>query len=99
MVKKGNMPLDMIVRMGSAAPADAFGMNKGKIEVGRDADLAVFDMRNSKKIKAKQLHGKAGYTPYEGWDAVFPDMVMVRGEIQLRNGELCGEMIGEDINE
>jgi len=98
-VKKGDIDLSLIVRMGAAAPADAFGINKGRIEVGRDADLAVFDMRNSKKIKAKELHSKAGYTPYEGWDAVFPEMVVVRGEIQIRNGELCGEMIGEDINE
>ena len=99
MVKKGKLPLELIVRMGATAPADAFGMNKGKIEVGRDADFAIFDMRNSRTIKAKHLHGKAGYTPYEGWDAVFPDMVMVRGEIQLKNGELCGEMIGDDLYE
>ena len=99
MVKKGMLPLDLIVKMGAAAPAEAFGMNKGKIEAGRDADLAVFDMRNLKTIKAKHLHGKAGYTPYEGWDAAFPDMVVVRGNIQLKNGELCGEMTGEDLYE
>ena len=99
MVKKGNMDLAQLVRMTSAAPAEAFGIEKGCIEKGRDADLMIFDMKSSRKIKAKDLHGKAGYTPYEGWDAIFPDMVMVRGEIQLKNGELCGEMIGRDINE
>jgi dihydroorotase len=99
MVKKGKMTMQQFVRMSASAPADAFGISKGSIEVGRDADLMIFDMRKMKTIKTKDLHSKAGYTPYEGWDAVFPDTVMIRGEVQLKNGELCGTALGEDINE
>lgn len=99
MVKKGKIPIDRLVRMSAAAPADAFGINKGVIEKGRDADLAVYDMRLSKKIRAKDLHSRSAYTPYEGWDAIFPDMVFVRGELQLKDGEPCGDRIGKDIYE
>ncbi|MCL1983813.1 MAG: amidohydrolase family protein, partial [Methanomassiliicoccaceae archaeon] len=99
LVKKGKMPLGRLVRMASSAPAAAFGINKGIIEEGRDADLAIFDMRRTRTIRTKDLHSKAGYTVYEGWDAVFPDIVMVRGNIQIKDGELCGDPIGEDINE
>ena len=99
MVKKGRMDIGQLVKMASAAPAEVFGINKGEIEKGRDADLAVFDMRNSRKIKAKDLHSKCGYTAYEGWDAIFPDTVFIRGEMQLKGGELCGEPIGADIYE
>jgi dihydroorotase len=98
-VKKGNIDIGRIARMASAAPADAFGLNKGYIEKGRDADLMIFDMKRSTEIRSKKLHGKAGYTPYEGWDAIFPDMVMLRGVVQVKGGELCGEMIGRDISE
>jgi dihydroorotase len=98
LVKKGKIRINELVRMAATAPAEAFGINKGKIEAGRDADLMIFDMRNSKRIKEKDLHSKAGYTVYEGWDAIFPDMVIIRGEIQLKDGELCGDRIGRDIN-
>jgi dihydroorotase len=99
MVRKGIITMQQLVRMSSSAPAEAFGINKGIIEKGRDADLAIYDMRTRRTIKIKDMHSKAGYTPYEGWDAVFPDMVIIRGETQLKDGELCGDTIGADINE
>ena len=99
LVKKGKMPLGRLVRMASSAPAAAFGINKGVIEEGRDADLTIFDMRRTRTIRTKDLHSRSGYTPYEGWDAIFPDIVMVRGNIQIKDGELCGDPIGEDVNE
>jgi dihydroorotase len=99
MVKKGRIGIRQLVRMSSSAPADAFGMNKGAIEKGRDADISIYDMRLSREISAKDLRSKAGYTPYEGWDAVFPDMAFVGGELQLKDGELCGDAIGKDVYE
>jgi len=99
MVKQGKVQLNSLVKMACEAPAEAFGLNKGKIEKGYDADLMIFDMRNTKRIKEKEMHSKAGYTVYEGWDAVFPDMVYVRGELQLKNGELCGGTVGRNVNE
>ena len=97
MVRKNTIPLAQAVRMGSQAPAQAFGLNKGSIEVGKDADLSIFDMHNVTKIDTRKLHSKAGYSPYEGFDAVFPDMVVVRGDIQIKDGEFCGDKIGEDV--
>ncbi len=97
MVRSGTVPMKRVAEMCSAAPARVFGMNKGSIEVGKDADLSIFDMRKTGTISASRLHSKAGYTPYEGWSAVFPDMVLVRGEVQLQDGEFCGETMGEDI--
>jgi dihydroorotase len=99
MVRTGRITMQQLVRMSSSAPAEAFGVNKGVIEKGRDADLSIYDMRIRRTIKARDMHSKAGYTPYEGWDAVFPDTVMIRGEIQLKGGELCGDRIGEDVCE
>jgi len=96
MVRKNTIPLAQAIRMGSEAPAQAFGLNKGSISIGKDADLSIFDMRNVTKIDAKRLHSKAGYSPYDGFDAVFPEMVIVRGDIQIKDGEFCGDKIGED---
>ncbi|MEA4977122.1 MAG: dihydroorotase family protein [Methanomassiliicoccaceae archaeon] len=97
MVRMGTISLQRVAEMCSAAPARVFGMNKGAIEVGKDADLSIFDLRNSEQISVMKMHSKAGYTPYDGWSAVFPNMVLLRGEVQLQDGEFCGEAMGEDI--
>lgn len=97
MVRREKIPLSQAVSMGSETPAASFGMSKGRIAEGYDADLSVFDMREYSNIDQRKLHSKAEYSPYKGWEAVFPDLVMVRGEIQIKGGEFCGDRIGEDI--
>ncbi|MDR2698135.1 MAG: dihydroorotase family protein [Candidatus Methanoplasma sp.] len=97
MVRKNIVPLPQAVSMGSEAPAASFGMRKGRIEEGYDADLSVFDLRNVTAVDIRKLHSKAGHSPYDGWEAVFPEIVMVRGEIQIDGGEFCGDKIGKDV--
>ncbi|AMK13412.1 dihydroorotase PyrC [methanogenic archaeon mixed culture ISO4-G1] len=97
MVRKQIIPLSQAVRMGSEAPSDAFSLPKGGIAVGKDADLAIFDMRKVTKIDVHSLHSKCGHTQYGGMEAIFPDTVMVRGDVQIEGGEFCGDRIGEDM--
>jgi len=89
----------LLVKMGSEMPAKVFGAKKGKIAVGYDADLAIFDMDNAVSIDVDRLHSRAGHSPYDGWEAIFPDTVFVRGEKQIEDGEFCGSNIGKDICE
>lgn len=97
MVRNQTIPLKLAVSMGSSAPAEAFSLNKGRIDVGMDADFAVFDFRNSVRIDARRLHSRCGHSPYGGFSAVFPDTVIIRGEVQVEGGEFCGECIGKDV--
>ncbi|MCL1978871.1 MAG: dihydroorotase family protein [Methanomassiliicoccaceae archaeon] len=97
MVRKNAIPLSQAVSMGSETPAASFGMKKGKIGEGYDADLAVFDMRKFTDIDIRKLHSKAGHTPYGGWEAVFPETVIVGGEVQINGGEFCGDRTGKDV--
>ena len=97
MVRKNTITLPQAVSMGSETPAASFGMRKGKIKEGYDADLSVFDLRNVSNIDIRKLHSKAGHSPYDGWEAVFPEIVMVRGEVQIDGGEFCGDKIGKDV--
>ena len=48
-------------------------------------------------IKVRRLHSKCGHSPYGGCEAVFPETVMVRGEVQVEDGEFCGEPLGRDV--
>ena len=96
MIRKNTISLAQAVSMGSETPASSFGIKKGKIEEGYDADLSVFDMRNYTNVSVRKLHSKAGHSPFDGWEAVFPELVMVRGQIQIEGGEFCGDRIGKD---
>lgn len=97
MVRRGDLPLSEAARMASKNPGEMFGIPKGRIAEGFDADLAIFDMRATSKIDVRRLHSRCGHSPYGGYDAVFPQDVVVRGSIQVRDGEFCGEPIGRDV--
>jgi len=83
-VRKNILPLARMIMLTSWNPAKAFGLDrqaKGRLEVGFDADLIIVDPRALQPIKAEMLHSKAGWTPFEGMDAVFPQYTLSRGEV------------------
>jgi len=74
----------------SAAPARIFGLDKhskGKLEVGFDADLIIVDTKKVTTIKGDNLHGKVGWTPFEGIEAIFPYITISRGDV-IWDGEI-----------
>jgi len=90
-VKKGRISLQRLVERMAINPARVFGLDeKGDIKVGNDADLVFVDFKNVTPIKAENMHSRAGWTPFEGMDAIFPKMTMIRGEI-VYDGAIVGE--------
>ena len=98
LAKKGMVSLGTLVSMASETPARTFGLRKGRIEKGYDADFAIFDIHKIRKITADGLHGKNRTSVYEGYEVIFPETVMVRGNIQIAGGEMCGGTIGANVN-
>jgi len=83
-VRKNILPLAQMIMLTSWNPAKAFGLDlqaKGRLEVGFDADLIIVDPRALQPLKAEMLHSKAGWTPFEGMDVVFPQYTLSRGEV------------------
>jgi dihydroorotase len=97
MVKKGSLPLEVLVRAMAERPAEIFGLNKGAIEEGKDADLIVVDPRAVAGIKVNNLHSKCGWTLFEGYDAIFPRATYVRGRAVVEDGDIAGEREGRDV--
>lgn len=97
LVKRGFMPLEVLMRAACSVPARTFGLNKGEIAEGRDADLVVVDPRQLTRISARGLHGKCGWTPYEGREALFPQAVFLRGRLALRDGATVTERSGREV--
>jgi dihydroorotase len=96
-VKDKQLELSGAIRRLCERPAEIFGVRKGRIAVGYDADLMIFDMAKISIIKADALHSKCGWTPYEGMNAVFPKAVFLRGRLMVEDGSQVGERMGRDV--
>jgi dihydroorotase len=87
-VKRNLIRLERLVDALAAGPARIFGLSsKGSIEIGKDADLVIVDPKAISRINADRLHSRADWTPYEGKEAIFPEMTMVRGVV-VYDGDL-----------
>jgi dihydropyrimidinase len=77
----------------STNAADIFGFSrKGRIAVGLDADLVVFDPAQEITIEAGEtLHEKVDWSPYAGMQLQgWTRDVVSRGEIIVREGDFVG---------
>lgn len=92
LVKKGIISLKELVERIAVNPARIYGFDSyGAIEVGNYANLAVFDLSDVKAVKSSELHSLCQWTPFEGFDAIFPHTVILRGEPALEGGEVLIE--------
>jgi dihydroorotase len=95
--REGRLSHERVRDLTAANPARVFDLpRKGRVEEGKDADLALFDTEERREIRGAELHSKAGWTPFEGFDGVFPEWTMVRGEMAYRNGEF-GDARGKNV--
>lgn len=91
---KGIVDFKTLVERISLNPARIFGFSDyGGIEEGKLANFAVFDPQNIVRIRVEALHSKCGWTPYEGFEAVFPYEVYIRGEEVLKTEEKAGRVL------
>ena len=62
----GLLPLARVLALMSASPAALLGLPKGTLEVGRDADLVLFDPEEEWTIDKEQFVSKGRNTPFHG---------------------------------
>ena len=60
------LSLQKTIDLLSGNAAEFFNLNqKGKLEVGKDADFALINLWTSEVIKSRNMHSKGKYTPFE----------------------------------
>jgi dihydropyrimidinase len=91
-VAKGRITLERMVDLLATTPARRFGhVRKGSLEVGRDADIVLFDPATRRTIRAVDLHHTSDYTPYEGFEVEGAiRSVFVRGRAVVRDRSFVG---------
>lgn len=96
-VRDKHLALATVLEALCERPGQIFGIKKGRIDIGYDADLVAVDFMDGRNIRADDMYSKCGWTAYEGMPAVFPRAVVVRGQLAMKDGELAGELKGRDV--
>jgi dihydropyrimidinase len=89
----GRLSLERLVEVASTAPARIFGLypQKGTLQEGSDADLVVWNPQTKQILSQRTQSLDTDYNPYEGKVVRgAPDVVMLRGEVMVRNGQFIG---------
>ncbi|MFB6295639.1 MAG: dihydroorotase, partial [Halobacteriales archaeon] len=98
--REGRLSYERVRDLTAANPAEVFDLpRKGRVTEGTDADLVLVDPDDARKIQGADLHSKCGWTPFEGFSGVFPELTMVRGGVVYRRGEDGSEQFGPAVGE
>jgi dihydropyrimidinase len=91
-VLTGRISLERWVEVLAEAPARIFGLpSKGRIEVGADADVVIFDPEQEVTISQRQQHMNVDYSLYEGKRVRgWPRTVISRGEVIVQDNHFTG---------
>lgn len=93
-VQRGRITLNQFVALSATNAAKIYGMHprKGTIAIGSDADIAIWDPAETRRITVENQHDNMDYSPFEGREVTgWPVTVLSRGEAVIENGALVAE--------
>lgn len=89
----GRLSFNQVVRLCCANTASLFGCTtKGSLDVGKDADIVIYDPEKDFTIRQTNMHSDVDHTIWEGVSLHgYPVQTYVRGRLVYDNGEFVGE--------
>ena len=82
LVKKGIITLEQLIQFLTEKPADTFGLEAGRLQEGRAADITIMDLEQEEEIDPTTFLSKGKNTPFAGWKCQgWPVMTIVGGKI------------------
>ena len=92
MVNKGHGGVEAFARLTAEAPARLHGLlRKGRLAVGMDADLVIWDETRERTYGEDDLHDNVGYNPWSGQQLRgLPETVILRGDLLVSDGVFHG---------
>ncbi len=93
-VMTGRITIEQFVALTATNHARMYGLvpRKGRIAIGADGDLALWNPARETVVSAAMLHDNVGYTPYEGRTLRgWPEVVLSRGRVVVRDNTLNAE--------
>lgn len=95
---RGKISLEKLQELLCETPAKLYGLNKGKIAPGYDADFSIADLKGDHLITNEEQASKCGWTPYNGMKVkgrIVSTIVM--GSIVMLNGKILHENAASPI--
>ncbi len=95
----GKCTVQQVSNWMSTAVAKAYKIpNKGKIEVGYDADVILVDLDNYHPVLREEVVSKCGWSSFEGWELTgWPKYTIVGGKVAYENGKLNTDVRGKAL--
>lgn len=90
-VLEDKISLERFVMLTSTNSAKLFGLypRKGTIQVGSDADLVIWDVKEERELRRADIFSKAGFSIYEGMRITgWPRITIRRGEVVYEDGRI-----------
>ncbi|MBC7372224.1 MAG: dihydroorotase [Bdellovibrionaceae bacterium] len=99
-VNAGRLSLAHFTQLVTENPRRVFGVqNKGRIEIGYDADFTVVDMKKTRTITNDWIVSKCGWTPYDGMKVTgWPTHTILLGRTVMENDQLILPSTGLGVN-
>jgi len=96
---RGRCSVSQVAAWMSENPARLLGaQGKGRIEAGMDADLALVDLKKSKRVGEGGYQTKCGWSPYDGMRLTgWPVATIVGGRVVWREGTFDLTVRGTEI--
>jgi dihydropyrimidinase len=99
LVRSGRLDAEVALASVTRSAAESLHLpRKGRLEVGFDGDLVLFDPEAERSITAARLPSRSKWSAYEGMDlAGFPEVVVRRGAIAWAGGDVTAAAGGEPL--
>ena len=88
LVKPGHITMEKLMDLMCHNPSDLLKLGRGGMNVGVDADLAVFDLDNEFVFDKNKMLSKGRNTPFDGWKLYGRTMLTMMGGKKTYE-ELC----------
>lgn len=98
-VHNKKLSLEKFTQLVTENPRRVFNVkNKGRIEVGFDADFTIVDLKKEMTITNKWIASKCGYTPFDGMKVTgWPTHTIIRGQIVMQDDQVVKPHSGAGI--
>ena len=68
LVNRNELKLEQAISLLTSQPANIAGINKGTLEVGKDADVCIFDTEASTSVSNANMFSAGKNTPFNNWE-------------------------------
>lgn len=99
-VNNGRVSLEKFVPMVTENVRDIFKLkNKGRIQIGMDADFTLVDMKKRVQITNEWIASKSQWTVFDGkWVTGWPTMAILGGRICMQDDQIITPHSGVGVN-